>query len=247
MSSIKCGDTFTNNVGDVATVVLYRKWNDVDVIFPDSTKINLVSGNLRKGAFKNPNRPTVFGKGYFGVGVFKSKINGVPTKEYEAWANMLSRCYNKQYQDVQPTYERCEVHKDWHNFQIFARWWVDQEVVAGLCYQLDKDILFKGNKLYSEDTCCLVPQEINALLTNNKVNRGVLPIGVYLSGGNYSASVNKLGYRDYYGGFNSAEEAFYKYKQVKEDYIRELVFGRFNFLPDFIKVALLNYKVEITD
>jgi hypothetical protein len=44
---------------------------------------------------------------------------------------------------------------------------------------LDKDILYKGNKIYSPDTCVFVPQEINALFVKNDANRGDLPIGVF--------------------------------------------------------------------
>lgn len=45
-------------------------------------------------------------------------------------------------------------------------------------WALDKDILVKGNKIYSPETCCFVPQEINNLFTKRKSCRGTLPIGV---------------------------------------------------------------------
>ena len=32
-------------------------------------------------------------------------------------------------------------------------------------YSLDKDILVKGNKIYSPETCCFVPQDVNILFT----------------------------------------------------------------------------------
>ena len=45
-------------------------------------------------------------------------------------------------------------------------------------WQLDKDILIKGNKIYSPDTCCFVPSEINNLFVGCNKSRGSLPIGV---------------------------------------------------------------------
>ena len=48
----------------------------------------------------------------------------------------------------------------------------------GRLYHLDKDILVKGNKVYSPETCCFVPQEINSLLVTSVRSRGDQPIGV---------------------------------------------------------------------
>ena len=43
---------------------------------------------------------------------------------------------------------------------------------------LDKDILIKGNKIYSPQTCCFVPENLNSLITKNDSIRNNLPIGV---------------------------------------------------------------------
>ena len=57
--------------------------------------------------------------------------------------------------------------------------WYDQNRVLGKTLDLDKDILFKGNKVYSPETVALVPHAINTLFINRKDGRGDFPIGVY--------------------------------------------------------------------
>ena len=71
------------------------------------------------------------------------------------------------------SYKGVEVCEEWYNFQNFAEWCETQKFlnakdVKGKSYQLDKDILVKGNKIYSPDTCCFVPPEINSLFINAK-------------------------------------------------------------------------------
>ena len=97
-----------------------------------------------------------FGVGVTGQGEYSHlvrKINGKHTKVYSVWHDMLGRCYNKKYQEKKPTYIGCTVCEEWHNFQNFAKWYeenyyeVNNEEMA-----LDKDILIKGNKIYSPQT-----------------------------------------------------------------------------------------------
>ena len=40
------------------------------------------------------------------------------------------------------------------------------------------NLLIKGNKVYSEDSCVFIPREINSLLTKRDNNRGEYLIGV---------------------------------------------------------------------
>lgn len=49
---------------------------------------NFMNGNLR-----NPYYASVFNIGI--IGNEKTKINGVHSKEYEAWYDILKRCYSK--------------------------------------------------------------------------------------------------------------------------------------------------------
>ena len=97
-------------------------------------------------------------------------------KAYQAWSNMLTRGYSKKYKNERTTYKDVTVCEEWHNFQNFAKWF-EENYIEG--WHLDKDILVKGNKVYSEGACCFVPPEINNLFTKADRIRGKYPIGVY--------------------------------------------------------------------
>ena len=49
--------------------------------------------------------------------------------------------------------------------------------------QLDKDLLFEGNKVYSTETCVFVTQTVNSFTTDRVNDRGEWPIGVYWNKG----------------------------------------------------------------
>ena len=114
--------------------------------------------------------------------------------------------------------------------------------------ELDKDILNKGNKVYSPDTCVYVPQSINSLFTKSDKVRGEYPIGVYKQKDKYVAQLNKgNGKQIYLGSYSTPEEAFQAYKQAKEEYIKEVANEYKDKIPYRLYEALMNYEVEIDD
>jgi len=94
---------------------------------------------------------------------------------YMTWNNMLQRCYSTQYQERKPTYKGCSVSEEWFTFSNFRRW-MEKQDWEGM--QLDKDILFKGNKVYSDETCVFVTREVNSFTTDSGAARGEWLIGV---------------------------------------------------------------------
>ena len=169
------------------------------------------------------------------------------TNAYVHWRNMLVRCFDKEYMVCRPTYSDCTVCQEWLLFSNFKKWF-DQFNYEN--YHLDKDILVKGNKHYSPDTCCLVPQEINTLLTRRQGSRGKQPIGVcYIKrSGKYSATIHKMR-NVHLGFFDTPEEAFHAYKSAKEQYVKELATKYFQEgkITHRVYQALMEYQVEITD
>jgi hypothetical protein len=150
-----------------------------------------------------------------------------------------------------PTYKDCSVCDEWLNFQNFAAWYdKNYYEVTGERMDLDKDILVKGNKIYSPDTCAFVPHSINGLFVKNNARRGNLPIGVSYEKKNskFKAKCNNgkkkaIGI----GHFNTSKEAFLAYKEFKENLIKRIAFEYKEKIPSVIFNALLNYEVEETD
>ena len=100
-------------------------------------------------------------------------------KEYSIWNGVIQRCYNENIRHLTPSYQEVEMSENFQRYSYFKEWCNKQIGFDQVGWQLDKDILFKGNKVYSEDTCCFVPPEINILFTKANRIRGKYPIGVY--------------------------------------------------------------------
>ena len=152
--------------------------------------------NIRNGKVKDPYLPSVYSIGIVGT-KYPSTINGVLTKEYDLWHNMLRRCYSDKYQKKQPTYEGCQVSENFKSYEYFYEWCHKQigfdNDGNGNPFHLDKDLLVKGNKIYSEDSCVFIPVEINSLLVKRTASRGEHLIGVYWHNANkaFRARVSK--------------------------------------------------------
>lgn len=116
-----------------------------------------------KGSVKDNLAPSVYGVGYIGIGVYKSRDSeGTKLKAYSAWKDMLRRCYTER----DRAYKECRVHSSWHNFQNFAEWYTLHSGDGAGDLVLDKDKLFTGNRLYSPHTCCLISKAENSTIAN---------------------------------------------------------------------------------
>ena len=221
---IQVGDKFTTNQGCVATVIEYNGAFDVVVTFDDGLyRKTVAAAELRKGKVRNPFLPSVYGVGYTGAGEFSPTIDGKNTSEYSAWREMIKRCYSEKSQEIRPTYKGCTVCEEWHNFQNFAKWYTSQSHY-GKGYQVDKDFLIDGNKLYSPTACVLAPPQINSLLTGSPVDRTKYPVGVcwHEDAQKYAAQININGQLRYLGVFDTVEIASDIYQKAKKQYIKEI-------------------------
>lgn len=171
-------------------------------------------------------------------------------KSYNVWKAMIHRCYNKKDHKRAPTYQNCYVCDEWLYYSNFEQWWNSRYYeINNQEMNLDKDILIKGNKVYSPQTCVIVPQDINLLFIKRNVKRGDLPIGVtYFKRDNkYMASVGKFGKQHYLGLYNTPAKAFEAYKQAKEQHIKEVAEKYKDKIPRKLYEALYKWEVEITD
>ena len=191
------------------------------------------------------------GKLILGIGIndrsISSRIDGNVRKEYHAWRNMLVRVTSKEYQEQHKTYEGSTISEMFTYYHLFYAWCQEQVGFGKEGYCLDKDLIVKGNRHYSEDTCVFIPYEINLLLTKTNASRGELPIGVCLSRGKYIAHCKVNSQPTHIGSFDTAILAFEAYKSFKENRIKEQAENYKHSIDVRAYEALLNYKVEIGD
>ena len=172
--------------------------------------------------------PTVCGVGCNDV-QFQIKVDRKHIWQYKLWMSMLNRCFDAKFKQHCPTYENVTCCDEWLSFATFVEW-VNKEVDykgKPVNSELDKDLIIKGNKIYSPATCSFVPQEVNKLLSSGKACRGRYPVGVAFNrtGGRLSVSLSCDGERRYLGLYDTPEEAFAVYKAAKEAHVK-VVAGR---------------------
>ena len=237
------------NSGDFK-ILKYNDSANVEIQFLNTrfeTTVQL--GNIKSGKVKDPYLPSVRGVGILGTKC-PSKINGVKTKEHVLWSNMLERCYNDVYKKQRPTYEGCEVSDNFKSYEYFYEWCNEQIGFGNQDWHLDKDLLVKGDKVYSEDSCVFLPQEINSLLVKSNASRGEHLIGVCWDKVKkaFKAQVGKnKGKSEYLGYFNTELEAFNAYKEAKESFIKEQAEKWKGKIDERAYNALVNYTVNIDD
>ena len=162
---------------------------------------------------------------------------------------MIHRCTNPKVHERKPYYIGCHMSENFKDFDFFAEWCNLQKGFDNEDYQLDKDLLVKGNKCYSEETCVFLPRRINQALTTRKADRGELPLGVTWSGisaAPYLAKCRTFAGNES-GNFETPEEAFMAYKWMKEKYMAQLAYMYKDSIDIRAVQALCNYQVDIND
>lgn len=174
----------------------------------------------------------------FGVGL--NDLNGYEkTQVYRIWNCMLERCYRSGC--GVDTYIDCFVCDEWHVFSNFKKWF-DENYVEG--YHIDKDLLIKGNKVYSPETCCFLPKEINAIFKKYRKNNGI-PTGVRFRRGKYTAVFQHKTLKTSF----DVNECFLAYKTAKENYVKNIAQEYYNkgLIEKRVYDAMMYYNVEFYD
>lgn len=250
------GERKIMNCGEEAEIIEYINNKEIIVKFIKTGEmIKCEYNNFKKGKIKSHFTPTVYGVGIVGTDKIVD-VNGKKAISYEIWRSMLQRCYDEKALQRNPTYKNCLVCKEWLYYPNFKSWYdnnyydVDDEQMC-----LDKDILFKGNKIYSPETCIFVPHNINKLFTKSNKVRGSLPIGVcwvnrdkvYRAQCNIFDIKSKISKRKNLGNFINIEQSFNTYKKAKEENIKQVADYYKDQIPKKLYDAMYKYEVYIDD
>jgi len=163
------------------------------------------------------------------------------TVGYRIWKGIKARC-NKPWKTKFKTYIEAE-----NKFESFNRFmdWVTTQSGYNKGWHLDKDLLLKGNKAYSETTCVFLPQQINKFLSVKPKLKSILPNGVREFKGKFNARCcNADSVRIFLGVFTTPEEAFGAYKGFKESVAKALALKWKDELDARAYNALINYEVS---
>lgn len=233
-------------------IIKYNSYKSIIVEFQDDFhgKVHTGYNCFLQGNINNPYHRTVYNIGYIGENI-KTKENLILKKSYRVWHSMLNRCYSIKSRNNNLSYSNCKVCEEWQSYYNFDKWFnenyyeLDNEIV-----ELDKDILYKGNKVYSPYNCIFVPDSINCLFTKSEKIRGDCPIGVVWHNRDkvYEAwCSNGHKHLIYLGRFHDEINAFQTYKKYKENLIKQIADEYKNKIPEKLYNAMYTYKVDITD
>ena len=207
-------------------------------------EISVRSGQIRLKAVKNPMKPSVCGVGFPGIGIYDSK-----SVARQVWGNMMLRVYNPPNERTAREYKETSVHAHWHNFQNFAVWYhqqIDHFGPVGFRWNLDKDIMIAGNRIYGPESCCVVPEAVNRLFNDTRFIRGKLPIGVQQNEFGYKATCSsKLSDNSgYVGFFKNIQEASSAYWCAKIKAIQHTAIMYWAYLPQQIAMRLVSFDMN---
>lgn len=187
---------------------------------------NVITSNFIRDNYPATARSMANRKLFLGFGVNDSDYTTRPIVDgsvircpaYSSWSNMITRCFCEKYKNNHPTYHDASICDEWSSFMAFRSWWVENQNDG---WELDKDILHVGNKIYSPSTCMFIPCWINTFTVDCRSSRGAHPIGAY-----FCKSKNKFsskcrhplsGVAEFLGYFDDAESASMAWRIRKLD------------------------------
>lgn len=181
-------------------------------------------------------------KPVYGVGINDSKVNTRQSKAYIVWKAMLARCYSENTLKKNQAYKGCSVCEEWLVFSNFKKWF-DENYHENA--QLDKDILCQGNKVYSPNTCCFVPQEINKFFKGHS-HKKVIATGIVKQYNKYRAQF-RVGNKTYRASFDTLADAQQFYAEHRKSRITELAESYLanNMITPNVYKAIIRYAVLV--
>ena len=182
----RIGESNINRYGSKYKIIEYKNAKHIVVQFDNGYIKKSAYKEFKNGSIKSPFCKSVYGIGYIGIGNYKLSIDRKQTDCYRAWGSMLRRVVGKD----STCYRGCSVCEEWLCYQNFAKWWHENYYDCGEKLELDKDIKVVNNKLYSPDTCLLVPHSINSLFCKSTKSRGKYPLGISRYENLYVATVS---------------------------------------------------------
>jgi len=239
------GTQFQTKFSGVCTIIKYENVRNIYVMFEDGTVTKVSGGNLCSGSISNPNRPTVFGFGINDAGLEDST-----DKRYVLWSSIIRRSYSKVYHENKPSYKDVRVSEDWRRLSNFIK---DIENLPNFDlalsenWELDKDLLGGDQKLYSKETCCFLPRELNTLFTSES-NKG-LKKGVFYNKrlNKFTSSINKGDkVRHHIGVYQTEAEAHLAYCKEKQKHLDGLILKYDDKLPENVKSKLKDWFLNKT-
>lgn len=146
----------------------------------------------------------------------------VKTRAGRLWNNLETRTQGKHKDSCYDT-----AINGFTDFNQFAEWCQSQHGYMnkddnGYFWQLDKDILGQGHKVYCPDVCVFVPNKVNSILIEQNNSSG-LPLGVTPSGNGqrYVAKGRDLaGIKRHIGTFDDPEDAHWAWYEYKREVIK---------------------------
>ena len=167
---------------------------------------------------------------------------------YKTWKSMITRCYSDHYFLNKPAYRNAMVCQEWLTFSNFKSWMEKQDYVGK---DLDKDILVKGNTVYSPETCIFVPRKINNFILDCYNRRGDYMIGVYWRAdrGKYQAYCADpfTGKTKNLGHFTSELEAHLVWKRKKHEHACALADSDYCTDPRLADILRTRYLGDFTN
>lgn len=217
-------------------VIKYDNKSNVTVKFDTTgSEATGTTFEIRCGSITDCMVPSVYGVGFLG----KNDLVWEDCKEvYSTWSGVLERCYCEEFKRKHPTYIDCTLSEDWKDFSVFYN---DVRLMKR-CekWELDKDLLVQGNKLYGKDFCVFLPREINCQIKNFKSR--LLPTGVYKTGSKFYAACSFKNTQHYLGTFDTVLEAENCYKEFRNKKLKVLADEYKDLLDDKAYEALINYN-----
>ena len=221
LDKYKEGSTFETLNHGAIVVVKYTNAANVLVEFTETGyKTNTCVTYIKSGKIGDKLKPSVCGVGFIGDGPYDSKTH---KDLYNRWNGMMQRCYAEKFREG--CYSGVTACPDWHNFQNFVEWSIKQIGFDVEGWELDKDIIIRGNRIYCPNACCFIPKRINSLLIKSgeyKSNGMLGGVHICNKNGYYRAS-----YRDEAGNrlvleTPDLEKAENWYRKGKESVVKSI-------------------------